>query len=179
MNLMSDVLEQQEGFIKQIMEVSKNEKTGTNFTEVNFKSLVEKALLYHAHMPQADAIEFKTEISAENLKTDSLRIEIILNNLLSNAIKYSDPKKEFPFIKISSYSRNENFIFEIQDNGIGIDANHVTKIFDVFYVANESQNGSGVGLYLTRETARKIGGEILVESTLAEGSIFTVTLPQG
>jgi signal transduction histidine kinase len=65
----------------------------------------------------------------------------------------------------------------VRDNGIGIAAEHVNNIFKMFYRGDEKSRGSGLGLYIVKETVEKIGGTISVNSKHGEGSSFTVTLP--
>ena len=65
----------------------------------------------------------------------------------------------------------------IEDNGIGIDNKHLDKIFGMFYRATKFSKGSGMGLYIVKETIDKLKGSITVESRLNEGSKFTVSLP--
>ncbi|MCE2959012.1 MAG: HAMP domain-containing histidine kinase, partial [Flammeovirgaceae bacterium] len=71
------------------------------------------------------------------------------------------------------------FQVEVRDNGIGIDPVHISNIFDMFYRASEKSTGSGLGLYIVKESLEKLRGTITVESTPAAGSRFTVTLPIG
>ena len=66
---------------------------------------------------------------------------------------------------------------QVCDNGLGIAKEHVDKIFDMFYRASEQQSGSGLGLYIVKETIEKMNGTITVSSKLGEGSCFTVNLP--
>jgi signal transduction histidine kinase len=101
----------------------------------------------------------------------------VLANLLSNALKYSDPAKENPFIKINATKVDLHLAISVQDNGVGIDRQYVSKIFDMFYQGNEKSDGSGLGLYIVKETLEKIQGEISVQSELGKGSEFKVILP--
>ena len=66
---------------------------------------------------------------------------------------------------------------EIRDNGTGIDSQHLDKVFDMFFRAAESKNqGSGLGLYIVKDTVHKIGGEITLNSKVGQGSTFKITL---
>jgi signal transduction histidine kinase len=64
-----------------------------------------------------------------------------------------------------------------RDNGIGIAADLVPRIFDMFYRATEKSEGAGLGLYIVKETVDKMGGKISVDSKLGEGTTFTISLP--
>jgi signal transduction histidine kinase len=66
---------------------------------------------------------------------------------------------------------------QIEDNGIGISDEHLPKIFEMFYRASEKSQGSGLGLYIVKETLDKLGGSIQVKSTHGHGSIFSLEVP--
>ena len=68
-------------------------------------------------------------------------------------------------------------MIEIKDNGIGIADDHINKIFTMFYRAHQDNSGSGLGLYIVKETIDKLYGNISVKSKMRFGSTFTVTLP--
>ena len=68
-------------------------------------------------------------------------------------------------------------MLQVSDNGIGIDERHLENIFKMFYRADEGSKGSGLGLYIVKETVDKLGGKIEVKSKSGEGTSFTITLP--
>ena len=109
--------------------------------------------------------------------TDSRRLKIILSNLISNAIKYHSVRKENPFIEVKVECDSRKAVIRIIDNGSGIEEKHHENIFKMFYRGNENTKGSGLGLYIVKETVEKIQGSILVSSTVGKGSEFVITLP--
>jgi signal transduction histidine kinase len=111
------------------------------------------------------------------LVTDVSRLRVVLNNLLANAIKYIDPVKAASYIIVSSYTKDGKYVIEVKDNGIGILDEHQPKVFEMFYRATAKGSGSGLGLYIVKESLEKMNGTISVESKLGEGSAFRVTLP--
>jgi signal transduction histidine kinase len=98
--------------------------------------------------------------------------------LLSNAIKYSDEKKENMYISIKTYNLDEYHKIEIADNGIGIKKEFQDRIFEMFFVTNNNNKGSGLGLYIVKEAIENINGTITVDSESTIGSKFTVTIPK-
>ncbi|MGB7380827.1 MAG: PAS domain-containing sensor histidine kinase [Rivularia sp. (in: cyanobacteria)] len=122
-------------------------------------------------------IEFKvSQDAAQTAMLDTILIERILINLLENALKYSQPDTKVLF----ELSLLPNKIqFQIQDRGIGIPTESLPHIFDSFYRANnvETKPGTGLGLSIVKQCVNLHGGEIVVSSTVGEGTIFTVTLP--
>jgi signal transduction histidine kinase len=109
--------------------------------------------------------------------TDRGRLKVVLKNLISNAINYSDPNKTESYIRISIEQENGFYSIQIADNGIGIPEDQLEHIFEMFYRANESSQGSGLGLYIVKETIEKLKGKVEVESSKGEGSTFKIKIP--
>ena len=68
-------------------------------------------------------------------------------------------------------------IIEIADNGIGIEDQHLNKIFTLFYRATSSTTGSGLGLYIVKETVEKLGGYITINSKKSKGTVIKISIP--
>ncbi|GAA4909142.1 hybrid sensor histidine kinase/response regulator [Mucilaginibacter defluvii] len=125
-------------------------------------------------------IEFIFELAPdvpENIMVDSLRLNQVLMNLLSNAIKFT----ERGFVKLSVKTLDKTadrakIEFCISDSGIGIAANHLSKIFDSFEQAEDDTSikygGTGLGLAIVKKLAELKGGELKVTSKVGEGSEF-------
>ncbi len=109
---------------------------------------------------------------------DAMMINQVFTNLIENAVKYLRP--DHPgIIQISGKSYNGYCKYTVRDNGLGIHANHINKIFDLFHQLNPSkaEKGLGVGLAIVRRVLDRHNGAIDVESAPGEGSAFIVTLP--
>ena len=143
-----------------------------------FMSLSEtKRVDYQRHFPAEERISW----------FDPDKLEKIAGNLLSNAFKFTPSGGVIIFTALYRWS-NDNQIdcmleFSVQDNGPGIPADSLEKIFDRFYQVEESVKaeggGTGIGLSLARDMARLMYGDITVQSDPGVGSTFTVTLPLG
>lgn len=99
-------------------------------------------------------------------------------NVIGNAVKYSS-KKESPEISIQSSNTEDNVIYWIRDNGIGISQENRDKIFDIFKRLPDAQDfeGSGVGLTIVKRIMDKLNGEIELESELGSGTTFILKFP--
>jgi PAS domain S-box-containing protein len=106
---------------------------------------------------------------------DKLRIEQVFSNLLTNAIRYGEGKP----IRVRAEMRNQLALVSIQDQGIGIPAEKIDRIFRRFERADRERaaQGLGLGLYIAREIVEAHMGKIWVESEVGKGSTFYVQLP--
>lgn len=102
-------------------------------------------------------------------------LERVFGNLISNAVKYSGNSRK---IEIMAHA-GECIRISVRDYGVGIPAAEISNLFERFFRASTSQGipGTGLGLHLAREIVNRHGGDLTVESDVAQGSCFTVTLP--
>jgi signal transduction histidine kinase len=164
-------------FISDIIDYSKNTRTEVVHSNVDLHKLVKTVKENVQFLEGAERIEFTEEISTREVFTDLNRLNVVLSNLISNAIKYHHPVKDNQWIKIKIFIRDSKLHLVVEDNGLGIkDENH-SKIFDMFYRGTDHSKGSGLGLYIVRETVEKMNGSIRVESSEGEGSSFIVEIP--
>jgi signal transduction histidine kinase len=165
----------QDNFIRDIIDYARNSRTESVSEAVNLHQLTHEVIDALKYNPNADKVTFVNAIKPDlTLKLDRIRISIILNNLVANAIKYHDLRKTNPFVEIG-FQQEKNELF-VKDNGIGIPKEHIERIFDMFYRGSDRSSGSGLGLFITKETVTKIGGIIEVTSVYGEGSKFIVRL---
>lgn len=109
--------------------------------------------------------------------TDTQRLYSIVKQLIQNAIDFRDVRKPQRIINMQLEANRQDFTIHIQDNGIGIDNSIHGRIFDLFYRGSEQSIGSGLGLYLVKETVDKMRGDINLQSEIGSGSIFSIRLP--
>lgn len=144
--------------------------------KIDTGELIEAIVSTLAHQ----AAEAQAEIHLEplpNVVSDRLALEQIFSNLIDNAIKYL--KRGLPGeIRIRGRTKLGYAIFEISDNGRGIDPKDHQRIFDLFRRAGtQDKPGQGIGLAHVRALVRRLGGTMSVSSELNAGSTFTITLP--
>ena len=170
-----------EEFIKRattIMDVSRT-TSGTYRAELSSTDL--SALVRDAverYQPLAETAGCRVDVSVEDGVAgafDQLAVGQITDNLLSNAIKYGAGKP----IGVSLASDGAKVRLTVTDQGIGISAEDQARLFGRFEraVTRREHGGFGIGLWLARQLAVAMGGEISVSSAPGEGSAFTVTLP--
>jgi signal transduction histidine kinase len=127
------------------------------------------------------AQQAQTEITIGRLPTivsDRLALEQIISNLLDNAVKYL--RRDVPGrIEVTAQDHGPLITLSVADNGRGIEAKDMERIFDLFRRAGaQDRPGDGIGLAHVRTLARLIGGAIRVDSRPNDGSVFLITLPK-
>jgi light-regulated signal transduction histidine kinase (bacteriophytochrome) len=106
-------------------------------------------------------------------------VQSILYNLLSNAIKYRDPERK-SIITISVYERDNRIVFEVADNGLGINLppERMNEIFHLYKRLHTHVQGKGLGLYLVKSQVEGLHGTIQVQTALGKGTTFIVSIPK-
>lgn len=166
-------------FIEDIVLYSRNTRVGIKTETIRLKELVDESLMNLQYYPGADKVAVQVNIPEQlTVVTDPTRLRIVLANLLSNAYKYSNPVIDNPYILITASDTTNGIELSIRDNGTGIEEQYLPQIFEMFFQANDKSEGSGLGLYIVKETLEKIQGDIRVHSELRKGTEFIVTLPK-
>ena len=111
------------------------------------------------------------------VSVDRLQMTLLFQNLLSNALKFRGG--DAPEITISAVRQNEDWVFSVKDNGIGIESDYSEKIFQIFQRLHtrEQYPGTGIGLAICRRIVERHDGRIWVESVEGKGSTFFFTIP--
>ena len=176
------------GLINEVLDMSRIEsgKISLNDEEFNLSELVENVLSLiktelSSHEHQFDVTI--NNIEHEDVCGDSLRVQQLLLNILTNAIKYTPNQGHIEFIinEIPTHSSKLGcYEFIVKDNGIGMSENFQKVMFDPFTRADENRatqiQGTGLGLAIAENIAKMMNGSIDVESTINQGSKFTITI---
>lgn len=169
-----------EEFIKEVVSYSRNTRMPVKWEAFQFKDFVYGLLQDHEFAPNFKHIEFMVQDNDETtpMVSDVTRIKIILNNLLSNAIKFHwvDNGRK-PVVNISLKRGGGQYVLMVEDNGRGIPEHHINRIFEMFYRATDETQGSGLGLYILKESVLKLGGRVEALSQLEKGTTFKIYLP--
>ena len=166
-------------FIKDIIDLSRNARTEVVPEKINIETLFDNICSDLQYSENSSLVDIVLDINKQmNFYGDKSRLKIIFSNLISNALRYADLRKQQPQVKVIAQINEKEVVIKVQDNGQGIKKEHQQKIFDMFYRANSYRNGSGLGLYILKESVKKINGSVQVESEYGVGSTFTVSFPQ-
>lgn len=178
LSMINQSVQKLDGFINDIIDYSRNQRIEIQVEKVDFEEEINDVFQELKFFDKEGSIKKTLKCNARrNFLTDGRRVNIILKNLISNSIRYHDFDKENQFIHIDVHLNSKSAIIKVTDNGIGIEDEHLSNIFKMFYRADEGSKGSGLGLYIVKETVEKLKGEISVNSKINEGTTVTITLP--
>jgi|GEM_PF-5787120 len=176
---MEELIGRLDRFTSDILDLSRNARMADESCEVDIGKMTKE--IFEDIGTGDNMPKVKKELSVMKHRTrffsDRKRIGIILKNLINNSVKYADIYKDCPYVKVDLSMDDERVLITVSDNGIGIAEEHKAHIFEMFYRGNDRVRGSGLGLYIVKETVERLGGGIGLESKLGEGSSFQIRLP--
>lgn len=165
-------------FLLQMLDYTRNDRIGLRKEKVHLGRLIDEVIEGLTHLENAPRVEFKKFIRVEEeVVLDRVRFMVIMNNLISNAIKYHNYSITNPWIKIMISRIGDGIQVLVADNGQGINDEFKDKVFEMFFRASSSPLGSGLGLFIVKETVEKMNGKIMLSSTEGEGACFRIELP--
>ncbi len=129
-------------------------------------------------IPDNMVIDYEVDAGVQ-LKSDRFLLMLVVENLIDNAIKfYNDSPRIIPFVKIKVQSAEENYVkVSVIDNGIGVNPTDKDQIFHLFTRASDRSVTGGIGLYLSKMAADRLGGKVVLADTSPGGSEFHLLLP--
>lgn len=147
-------------------------------TKMSIRETLERIYKQLSPTARMKGIDLLLEINpeVEFIIGDRDRIKQILINLLDNAFKFIGRGSR---VEIRSYLEGKNLIIKVIDDGIGISREEIPRITEKFYKGKTSNSHTGIGLSIVEEIVRLHSGQLLIESSLEEGTSITIKLPMG
>lgn len=150
-----------------------------NPKKIEISSITDKTIHLLANIAKNKNISIQSEIEKNQyVFADNNMLETIFRNLISNAIKFTNNNG---LVVVSMKKENNQIVFSIQDNGIGIAPKNIANLFAINQKNNtlgtNDETGTGLGLMLCKDFVEKHGGKIWVESDINRGSNFRFTIP--
>ncbi|MCW5912200.1 MAG: MASE1 domain-containing protein [Cyclobacteriaceae bacterium] len=168
---------QQDDFIREILDQSRNARLDIKKEEVFFEPLIEETFNQLKFATPTSALEKIVSIKQTGaFHSDRWRLKVVLNNIISNAIRYRNGRD--PVIRVNVAIDRRKALIEVEDNGRGIAREHLNRVYEMFYRATDDGAGSGLGLYIVKETLDKLQGQIRIESELGKGTLVRLEIPE-
>jgi len=166
-----------DNYTSDIVDFVRNDRTEPKPERIKIKEFLNRIYTQLDHLYPIKKITLEVQSNGvEEIITDKDRLGIILRNIFSNSIKYANPSAD-SYIKCEIQKIGTKNIIRVKDNGIGIEESQMDKVFNMFHRGSELSNGSGLGLYIARETAKVLGGEIKLSSKILEFTELVIELP--
>lgn len=174
------------GLINEILDLSKIEagRLELEMSQLSIERVIQEtiATLGPAATKNGNTLTIADTSDLQMIWADPIRLRQCLLNLLSNACKFTDRGT----VELKVFPREIDGVtcvcFEVSDTGIGMSADQIAKLFNPFVQADSSVTrqfgGTGLGLSITRRLAQMMNGDVLVESELGKGSVFTFYIPE-
>ncbi|WP_300598898.1 hybrid sensor histidine kinase/response regulator [Niabella sp.] len=175
--LMDACIQKLDYYVSQTVQFYKTARFKVVQEQIHFETLVRSLIdLYRTSNGTRD-IHFSIAVDEQQpFFGDLFRVEIVIANLLSNAIKCQRPEEPHKKVEIRITTDADEARIVVADNGIGMEAEEATKIFDPFFKG--AQPGSlGLGLFILREALEKQNGTVTVDSQKGSGSTFEIHIP--
>jgi len=171
-----DGTERMQVLIKDLLDYSRVGSTGKSFVHTDCLSALDKAV-FNLQIAIKESGAVITHDDLPTVMADSSQLARLFQNLISNAIKFRG--KEASKIHISARKKEDEWIFNFKDNGIGIDSKFSEQIFVMFQRLHTKKQypGTGIGLATCKKIVERHGGRIWVESEQGKGSTFYFTIP--
>ncbi len=159
--------------------IEANESLRPHYTKVNIRDLIEKAVTIHRQASTRHNVFSKVEGTLPEIIGDEDKLDQVLTNLLNNAIKYSPHGGD---VIVHAKVEDDYLVVGIEDQGIGIPQEHLSKVFDKFHRVHNEDNrkiyGTGLGLFLVKHLVEQVHlGKIWVESVVGKGSFVIFRIP--
>ena len=174
-NMLDTSLQRLNEAVQNIIYYYQNARTDEILENIDFKELLDEIVRALERSGSKIVPKLNVEVHGNYVfRGDRHRVRVILLNLISNAIRFTDSAKSDPRVSVDVLQNAEKAVVRVSDNGIGIEEDRLHRIFEPF----DGQNlTSGVGLFISKQAAVKIGADIQVHSIFGEGSKFTIDIP--
>jgi two-component system phosphate regulon sensor histidine kinase PhoR len=167
--------------VEDLLVLSQLEERGMRVekSEVRVRPLAENILRIFEKRAQEKGLTIALDAAQDlpAIQADPLQVEGLLLNLIDNAVKYTDKGS----VTVRLVTRDGKLAIEVQDTGIGIEADHLPHVFERFYVVDKSRSkklgGTGLGLSIVKHIVLAHQGTVSIKSRLGEGTTVTVLLP--
>lgn len=173
LGMIENKVEKMDHLIQGILTYSKVDSAEVLNEKVNLNEIV-CTIINIIHVPSNISIKINNELPT--IFSERFRMQQLFQNLINNAVNYID--KPIGIVEIASIETDEDYVFTIKDNGIGIAKNNQEKVFKMFQSFTEQEQSTGIGLSIVKRIVENHKGKIWLESQLGKGTTFFIKLPK-
>ena len=175
-----DGAQRMQNLINDLLAYSRVGTHGKEFEPVSMERVADRALMNLSERIKETGVEVTRDALPE-LRGDAGQLELVLQNLVSNALKFRGPTEPIVHIGYALNAQDQQHVFSVRDNGLGIEAQYFERIFVMFQRLHTRTEfpGTGIGLAICKKIIERHDGQISVESAPGEGATFTFWIPAG
>ena len=167
-------------YIEQILYYVRSENAEKDYiiNDARLSKIISNVALKNKDDLLENDITFEVSNADRIVLTDAKWMEFMLNQIVNNSIKYKDKTKAESYIKISAAEDKKCIVLEILDNGIGINASDLPRVFDKSFTGengHEYSKATGMGLYIVKKLCDKLGSKVSIESVKGEYTRVKIT----
>ncbi len=177
LHMIKNRVEKLDNFISDILTHSKNLYTAVSIGQVNMQEVVNEVWEELTHLANHKIVKPIIDIQNKEFYSDGSRLKDITKNIIANAIQYINPSRDEHYVKIKISIDENRMEAEFIDNGMGIDPKTLPRVFDIFFRGSDTSTGSGIGLYIVKQSIEKLNGKINIQSSTKEGTRIFITMP--
>lgn len=176
LKLISKSVKRFKGVVNDMTLIAQTAKDTHRMHTIDFPMLLSEIKSDLGHLINSTGSVINLDLKVKQIQYPRKEIRSILFNLISNGIKYSYPNRP-PVINVrTSKVTSEEILLEVEDNGSGIEAEDISKLFDKNFRINSTIEGSGLGLFIVKRMVENRSGRIEVVSKVGKGSKFSIYL---
>lgn len=177
-DMMERSLKKLDRFIHDILDFSRNSRLELEYERIDFHKIVNDIFegLEFSHSTTNVRRTIEVDLGSA-VYSDRRRLTVVLNNLISNSVKYADLSKEQPYVAVHVSGDQNSFQLSVSDNGQGIADKFKESVFKMFFRASQNAKGSGLGLYIVKETVQMLSGKISLDSIVDLGTTVKIEVP--
>lgn len=160
--------------IDQIMQLTKLDSIVAEYKRFSITDMAKEVCSEYAPLAKSKGIDLKVGGPPIRIQSDRHFLAMVLNNLVSNAIKFTEKGA----VGVTWKSSNSGFEIQVSDTGIGLLPENRSKLFTMFFKEHHDAPGSGIGLALSNEIVKRMGGRMEYRAVPGKGSVFRIVIPK-
>lgn len=177
-DMIKSMVDKLDTFVHQVIDYYYGNRQNRNKDVIDFENMIANIIEGYRLDPETQDIDINIDLNVqEDFVSNNIKIKIILGNLISNSIKYQKDNSSDKSVMLNVRADSNYAHIVIEDNGVGIEEEQLERVFDMFHRASHKSIGSGLGLYIVKESVESLGGSINLSSKEGEGTRIELTIP--
>jgi two-component system sensor histidine kinase/response regulator len=177
-DIIKQITNKMDSYVINLIQYYRGTRFGLESAIINLPFIINDIIDEFSLSVDARNVQFKIDHQITfPVKSDPIKISLILRNLIHNAIKYQRLTQEEHIVLIKTFSDDKNIHLEVTDNGTGISSKEGSEIFKMFQRATNIKSGIGLGLYIVSQCVEYLKGQIDFITTEKQGTTFKIILP--